>query len=34
VIASRYGTHVDDQWSVDEVPDLARTHRREAAVTG
>ncbi|HET9610985.1 MAG TPA: peroxiredoxin-like family protein [Acidimicrobiales bacterium] len=29
VLASHYGTHADDQWSVDEVISLARSHRRD-----
>jgi peroxiredoxin len=31
VIAAHYGTHADDQWSVDEVVSLARAGRRQPA---
>ena len=34
VIAAKYGTHADDQWSVDELLDLARHHRIPATAGG
>lgn len=31
VVASKYGTHVDDQWSVDELLELARAQIADGA---
>jgi peroxiredoxin len=31
VLAAKYGKHASDQWSVDELLDLARSHRRQLA---